>query len=517
MVARSGKSARAEADADKLTRTVFPDAAEERLKAEFFGSPRGFFVDVGANDPQSGSQSLALEQAGWHGVLIEPQPDLAAKLQAGPRARGSLRRRVPRRAMPARPCRSISPACSPRWTAALALTGTRPQGAVEVPIRTLDDMLTEAAAPSPIDFLSIDIEGHEIEAFAGFDFARWRPRLILMEDHVTSLAKHRLLLRSGYRLIRRTGLNGWYVPAEAAPGLGFLGRWSLVRKYYLALPIRMLRELKRRLPIACVTVEAPSPGFQSDERASDQPRHAGGRRAAERHHHHRNEAANIGECLDSLAFCDERIVVDCGSSDGTLLIAREKGARVAFHDWKGFGAQKNYALSLAQGAGCSRSMPTSGSRRSLRKRSARRSKAADADGFEMLRAFEPFAATRCAGSGGIARLCPPAVPPGRRGSPTIWCTNGSSATARSAASASPLLHHSVRKLEDAMRRMDGYSTLSAEQIVPPRAEVSFAHGNRVARRVRVLPRLCAASRLLYMARRDSCRRSRSPRAPIIAT
>ena len=32
----------------------------------------------------------------------------------------------------------------------------------------------------------------------------------------------------------------------------------------------------------------------------------------------RNEAANIGECLDSLAFCDERIVVDCGSSDGTL-------------------------------------------------------------------------------------------------------------------------------------------------------------------------------------------------------
>ena len=63
----------------------------------------------------------------------------------------------------------------------------------------------------------------------------------------------------------------------------------------------------------------------------------------------RNEAANIAECLDSVAFCDERIVVDCGSSDGTLLIAREKGARVAFHDWKGFGAQKNYALSLAQG------------------------------------------------------------------------------------------------------------------------------------------------------------------------
>ena len=57
----------------------------------------------------------------------------------------------------------------------------------------------------------------------------------------------------------------------------------------------------------------------------------------------RNEAANIGACLDSVAFCDERIVVDAGSHDRTLLIAEEKGARVAAHAWKGFGPQKNFA------------------------------------------------------------------------------------------------------------------------------------------------------------------------------
>ena len=63
----------------------------------------------------------------------------------------------------------------------------------------------------------------------------------------------------------------------------------------------------------------------------------------------RNEGGNIAECLDSLAFCDERIVVDSGSTDDTVALARAKGANVVHHDWEGFGAQKNYALSLAKG------------------------------------------------------------------------------------------------------------------------------------------------------------------------
>src|SRR5215211_4924443 len=62
-----------------------------------------------------------------------------------------------------------------------------------------------------------------------------------------------------------------------------------------------------------------------------------------------NEAAHIAECLHSVAFCDERIVVDCGSADATQDLAREAGAHVSFHPFGGFGAQKNFALSLATG------------------------------------------------------------------------------------------------------------------------------------------------------------------------
>ena len=131
----------------------------------------------------------------------------------------------------------------------LAVTGIVAYAAIDVPVRTLDDLLEEAAAPTPVDFVSIDVEGHEVEVLSGFDLARWRPRLILVEDHVTNLATHRFLTRAGYRLIRRTGLNGWYVPRSKATwiGLGWFGWWQIARKYYFALPIRMLRDRKRRL------------------------------------------------------------------------------------------------------------------------------------------------------------------------------------------------------------------------------------------------------------------------------
>jgi glycosyltransferase involved in cell wall biosynthesis len=58
----------------------------------------------------------------------------------------------------------------------------------------------------------------------------------------------------------------------------------------------------------------------------------------------RDEEANLPACLDSLAWCDDVVVLDSGSTDGTVAIARARGARVIEHAFTTFAGQRNYAL-----------------------------------------------------------------------------------------------------------------------------------------------------------------------------
>jgi FkbM family methyltransferase len=219
---------------------------EMRLVGAFFGSDKGYFVEVGANDPRERSQTWLLEQSGWTGVLVEPQPDLAAELRTNRKAKVfSVACSSPENAGRDLPFHVAGPLSS------LDRKGMAPGAVTEriinVPIRTLDSILVEAGSPAGFDFLSIDVEGHEIEVLRGFDMAHWRPRLILLEDHVADLSKHRYLIGAGYRIIRRYENNGWYVPRESSVVCQWLDRWEILRKYYFALPFRMLRNLSRRL------------------------------------------------------------------------------------------------------------------------------------------------------------------------------------------------------------------------------------------------------------------------------
>ena len=62
-----------------------------------------------------------------------------------------------------------------------------------------------------------------------------------------------------------------------------------------------------------------------------------------------DNAATLNACLSSLRFCDEIVLLDSGSTDATLEIARRHGARIASQPFAGYGPQKQAAIELASG------------------------------------------------------------------------------------------------------------------------------------------------------------------------
>lgn len=189
----------------------------------------------------------------------------------------------------------------------------------------------------------------------------------------------------------------------------------------------------------------------------------------------KNEARNIADCLKSLAFCDERIVVDSGSSDGTVSIAQDNGAKVVSHPFAGFGAQKNFALSLAQGDWIVSLDADERVSDELRNEIVQAVARADADGYEMPR-LSTFCGRPMRHSGwypdyvlrvfrrGKARFSDDLV------HERVVCEG------RTVRLKSPLIHHPVLRLEEALSRMDRYSTAGADMLEASDRKVSFATG-----------------------------------------
>ena len=160
--------------------------AEEWIIRDFFEDKReGVFVDVGANDYRIHSTTYFLETAlGWRGIAVDPQLQYEE---------GYARHR-PRTTFFGLFVSDVSDE-----TAALFIPADRPLNAslnkqavdirdgtpineIRVPTITLNDLLDREQIER-VDFLSMDIEGAEPAALAGFDIERFRPALICIEAH----------------------------------------------------------------------------------------------------------------------------------------------------------------------------------------------------------------------------------------------------------------------------------------------------------------------------------------------
>jgi FkbM family methyltransferase len=187
----------------------------------FHGLRNGYFVDVGAYDGVSLSNTYVLEKEfGWTGLCVEPIPEAYRKLVANRNclcenvcaysSEGSVEFVVDGMLSRIR-SRDLNPSVDP--------SSTEPQRGITVKATTLLRLLQRHGAPRNIHYLSLDVEGAEYEALRTFNFSRYTFFAITVEhnDYMGQVEVERrqlireLLTRNGYRHIRRQNWDDYYV------------------------------------------------------------------------------------------------------------------------------------------------------------------------------------------------------------------------------------------------------------------------------------------------------------------
>lgn len=184
-------------------------------------SVQGFFVEVGAFDGKSFSGSLALEQMGWRGLLVEPIPERAAQCKlnrpnskvvhaavGGPEAKGETTFTVTEDYHGGMLSYRGQP--TPEHRRELDHMKAK-EKTLTVPFTNLGSLLN--GLTERVDAAIIDVEGGEIDVIRGMNLEKFLPRVMVIEDFPldkeTALAK--FMQKTEYLQVATIGCNRVYV------------------------------------------------------------------------------------------------------------------------------------------------------------------------------------------------------------------------------------------------------------------------------------------------------------------
>ncbi len=200
------------------------------LDQVFAGQSVGTYVDVGGGHPVADNVSFWFYLKGWRGLIVEPQQALA-DIYRHVRPRDHTVSCLAGRSEGEAEFHVVETLHGFSTTVKEHAAGASKFGAefttIRRPVRTLTS-LCEDAALDKIDFLKIDVEGAEAEVLAGMDFARFRPRVVMIEAIAPGSMEAAWsgwepdLLARGYRFAFFDNLNRCYVVEEEA---GLAGRF----------------------------------------------------------------------------------------------------------------------------------------------------------------------------------------------------------------------------------------------------------------------------------------------------
>ena len=186
------------------------------IESYFRGRREGFFIDMGAHNGLTNSNTAILEKSfGWTGICIEPNPPQFSLLIKNRSAKCMLacidsERRFTE-FLQKGPCSGIIAEDTPQHPVHRGeeISAARAAGKVfYTPTVSLTEVLDHLGAPKWIDYLSLDVEGAEQRVFGGLSLSRYQFELISVET--PNLTVHRLLTSNGYRLINCIHADNFY-------------------------------------------------------------------------------------------------------------------------------------------------------------------------------------------------------------------------------------------------------------------------------------------------------------------
>jgi FkbM family methyltransferase len=163
------------------------------LKRIFQDQPRGFFVDVGAHHPMKFSNTYLLYRRGWRGVNIDAMPGSMALFNKIRPEDVNIECGVAQEEGILAYHRFEYPAMN-TFDAALARSfmerGARKTDEQPIRVRPLRAILSEAIAePRQLDLMNLDVEGLEMSVLESNDWERFRPKVLVVEQHAIQVAE----------------------------------------------------------------------------------------------------------------------------------------------------------------------------------------------------------------------------------------------------------------------------------------------------------------------------------------
>jgi FkbM family methyltransferase len=192
------------------------------LSAFFLNQPSGFYVDVGASDPNELSVTKYFYERGWNGVNVEPNPRLYKKLLTDrPRDININMGISNQRSMLTFREYEVGDGLSTfSEDTKKELANTRHPLAIDfkdynVKVDRLDNVLDGVDNKLPtIDFIKIDVEGYEYEVVEGNDWTKYRPKVICIEANHIHKDWPAILKKNNYEKRFDDGLNHYYVDTK---------------------------------------------------------------------------------------------------------------------------------------------------------------------------------------------------------------------------------------------------------------------------------------------------------------